>query len=128
MRPLVGGLTWPVVTLLVIGGSHFLAEAFRPDLHDVITPPVVMPIYLVAGGWAALMTRREGGTYVLGLVAGAILGLLPLMLQVVGFGLLLGRDGAAALSSGLFGLLAIFWGGVLGAGIGATRWGSGTAA
>lgn len=127
MRSLTRGLMWPVLTLLVIGGTHFLAEALRPELREAVTTPVVMPIYLVAGAWAAVLTRREGGNYVLGLVAGAILGLLPLMLQVIGFGLLLGRDGAAALTSGVFGLLAIFWGGALSAGIGEIRWASGAA-
>lgn len=117
MNALVRGLTWPIIALLVIGGTHLVAEALRPQLHDLVGPAVVMPIYLVAGGWAAYATVRAGGTFVHGLVAGAVLGLLPLVLQLVGFGLILGGDGDAVTTVGIFGLVAIFWGGALGAGI-----------
>jgi hypothetical protein len=117
MNALVRGLTWPIIALLVVGGTHLVAEALRPQLEDLIGPAVVMPIYLVAGGWAAYATVRAGGTFVYGLVAGAILGLLPLVLQLVGFGLILGRDGDTVMTVGIFGLMAIFWSGTLGAGI-----------
>jgi len=110
-------IAWPVLSLLVIGGTHLVAEAIRPELHDVVGPAVAMPIYLVAGGWAALAVVRAGGTFVHGLLAGAILGLLPAMLQVVGFGVLLGHDGASVTTSALFGFIALFWGGALGSGI-----------
>jgi hypothetical protein len=126
MNPLVRGLTWPIVALLVVGGSHFVAEALRQELQTVIEPAVVIPIYLVAGGWAAIATRRSGGTFVHGLVAGAILGLLPVMLQLVGFGGILGRDATATMTSAAFGWLGIFWGSVLGAGL-ATSMGTGGA-
>ena len=118
MNSLIRGLTWPIVSLLIVGGSHLIGEMLRPELQQLITPAVVMPVYLVAGGWAGYETVRSGGTFGHGLVAGAILGLLPLMLQVVGFGLILGRDGAAVTTSGIFGLLAIFWAGAIGSGIG----------
>ena len=121
MNSLVRGLTWPIVSLLIVGGTHLVAEMLRPELRDVITPAVVMPLYLVAGAWAGYATVRAGGTFVHGLVAGAILGALPLMLQVVGFGLILGRDGGVVLTSGVFGLIAIFWSGVLGSGFATDR-------
>jgi hypothetical protein len=117
MNALIRGLTWPIVSLLIVGGSHLIGEMARPELQQLITPAVVMPIYLVAGGWAGYATVRAGGTFGHGLVAGAILGLLPLMLQVVGFGLILGRDSSAVTTSGIFGLLAIFWAGAIGSGI-----------
>jgi hypothetical protein len=117
MNALVRGLMWPIVTLLVVGGTHLVVEGLRPALAELIGPAVVMPIHLVAGGWAAYATIRAGGTWVHGLVAGAILGLMPLVLQVVGFGLVLGRDSDSVLSVGIFGLATIFWGGALGAGI-----------
>jgi hypothetical protein len=110
-------VAWPVLSLLVIGGTHLLAEAVRPELHDVIGPAVAMPIYLVVGGWAAFAVVRAGGTFVHGLLAGAVLGLLPVMLQVVGFGVLLGHDAASVTTSSLFGFVALFWGGSLGGGI-----------
>ena len=117
MNALTRGLTWPVIALLIIGGSHLLAEGLRPELATSIVSAVVMPIYLVAGGWVGYGTVRAGGTFVHGLAGGAILGLMPVALQLVGFGVILGRDGALVATAGLFGLLAIFWGGVLGAGV-----------
>jgi hypothetical protein len=110
-------IVWPVLSLLVIGGTHLLAEAIRPELHDVVGPAVPLPIYLVVGGWAAWAVVRTGGTFVHGLLVGAILGVLPAILQVVGFGVLLGRDSASVTTSALFGFVALFWGGALGSGI-----------
>ena len=121
MNALVRGLTWPIVSLLIVGGTHLVAEMLRPELKDVIAPAVVMPLYLIAGAWAGFATVRAGGTFVHGIAAGAILGLLPLMLQIVGFGLILGRDGGVVLTSGVFGLIAIFWSGVLGSGFATDR-------
>jgi hypothetical protein len=117
VNALVRGLMWPVVTLLVVGGSHLVAEAIRPGLKDVIGPAVVAPIYLAVGAWGAFATRRAGGGWIHGVVGGAILGVMPLALQIVGFGLILGRDGDAVLTSGLFGLFAMTWGGAIGSGV-----------
>jgi hypothetical protein len=110
-------ITWPGLSLLIIGGTHLIAEAVRPELHDIVGPSVALPIYLAVGGWAAFAVVRAAGTFAHGLLAGAILGLLPAMLQVVGFGVLLGRDSASVATSALFGFLAIFWGSSLGSGI-----------
>jgi hypothetical protein len=121
MDPLVKGLRWPIVTLLVIGGSHLLAEALRPQLSEVVVPAVVMPIYLVVGAWGAIETRRAGGFFIHGLVAGVVLGLFPAMLQIVGFGLILGREADAVTTSAAFGFIAIFWAGAIGTGIAATQ-------
>jgi len=117
---LARAIAWPVITLLVIGGSHLFLEAIRPELHDVVSPAVVMPIYLVVGGWTAFGVSRAGGGWIGGLVAGALLGLMPAALQVVGFGVLLGRDGASVTTSALFGLAGMTWGAALGAGIAAS--------
>ena len=55
MNILVKCLVWPVIALLVIGGTHLVAEGIRPQLEQLIGTAVVMPIHLVAGGWAAYM-------------------------------------------------------------------------
>ena len=114
------------MSLLIVGGTHFVAEALRPELQTVIGAAVVMPIYLVAGVWAAIATRRSGGTFVQGLVAGAILGVLPVILQLIGFGAILGRDQAVTLNSASLGFAGIVWGAALGAGLSMTL-GAGTA-
>jgi hypothetical protein len=110
-------IAWPILTLLVIGGTHLGLEAIRPELHDVIGPAVVMPIYLVIGGWTAFGSARAGGGFVGGLVAAGVLGMMPVVLQVVGFGIVLGRDGGAVTTAALFGLAGITWGGAIGSGL-----------
>lgn len=117
MQPLVRGLMWPVISLVAIGATHLVAEMLRPELHDAIGPAVALPIYLVAGALAAFGTIRAGGSAALGFVAGAILGLLPVALQFVGFGMILVRDGGAVATAAFFGWLGVFWGGALGSGI-----------
>lgn len=121
MSSLVRGLTWPVISLIVIGASHLVGEMVRPELHEAIGPAVTIPIYLVAGAWAAFATMRAGGSIGLGLLAAAFLGLLPVALQFVGFGVILGRDSAVVTTAALFGWLGIFWGGALGAGMARSR-------
>ncbi|HEX3264159.1 MAG TPA: hypothetical protein VHR16_00705 [Candidatus Limnocylindrales bacterium] len=117
MQALVRGLMSPILALLAIGATHLAAELLRPELQTVITPPVVMPIYLVVGGWAGWSTVRAGGSLARGVLAGLLLGVLPVALQLIGFGVIAGRDGATVLTSGVFGFLALLWGAILGAGI-----------
>jgi hypothetical protein len=121
MNPLIRGLTWPIISLLIVGGSHFIAEVARPELAAFVTPAVLMPLHLVAGAWAGHRTVEVGGTFVHGIVAGAILGLLPVALNLVGFGAILGRDPATVTTTAIFGFFTILWGGILGAGYAADR-------
>jgi len=116
MNALIRGLTWPIISLLLVGGSHFAAEAIRPELATAFTPPALMPIYLIAGLWSGSRTLAAGGSFIHGILAGVVLGLLPVALQVVGFGLILGRPADAASLAAAFGFLGIVWGAVLGAG------------
>jgi len=116
MNALIRGLTWPIASLLIVGGSHFIAEAAWPSLQALVTAPVVMPLHLVAGAWAGFATVRAGGSFVHGIVAGAVLGLLPVALQLVGFGLILGRPADVVTTAAVFGFFTILWGGVLGSG------------
>ncbi len=120
MNAIARAAGWPVLTLLLIGGTHLAVEAARPELHDLIGPAEVMPIYLIIGSWTAVAVVRSGAGYVAGLITSAALGLMPLILQLVGFGLLFGRDGAVVTSAGLFGLAGVTWGGAIGAGIAAS--------
>lgn len=117
MSSIARAIARPIVTLFVIGATHLALEALRPAMHDAIGPAVVMPIYLVIGGWTSFGVARAGGGYLGGLVAAIVLGLMPVMLQFVGFGTLLGRDGDAVTTSALFGLAGMTWGGAIGAGI-----------
>jgi len=63
------------------------------------------------------VTRSFG----LAIVAGAILGVLPLMLQSIGFGVLLGRGVDVGLLAGIFGFTMVLFGSLLGGGFASAR-------
>ena len=107
---------WPVIALLVIGGTHFTAEAIWPKLQTIIGPTVEGPLLLAAGAWLGRNAVRAGGNFGVVIVSGLVLGLLPLVLQVVGFGMLLNRGAEAGQLAGTFGLLMVSWGALIGGG------------
>ncbi len=110
-------LLWPVVSLVLTGGLHLLIEASVPDLRTFFVPAVLAPILLGYGFWVGDRMVADGGSYVAGLVGAAILGLLPFALDVVGFGVVLGRGTDIGLQAGIFGWATIVFGGLLGAGV-----------
>jgi len=111
-----GTLKWPVIGLLITGGLHFTAEAVVPDMKTVFTPSVLAPLLLAYGVWVGYRAVGLGGGYGQAILAGALLGLLPVVLDIFGFGLILGRGLDAGVRSGIFGFLFIFWGSLAGSG------------
>jgi hypothetical protein len=113
---LVRTLTWPVIALMISGGVHFTLEATWPDLKATFVPAVLGPLLLAYGAWTGLRAVTNGGNFLTAMVAGAILGLFPLMLNVVGFGVILGRGTTAGVLAGIFGWAFVFFGSMLGGG------------
>ena len=111
---IVRTLKWPVICLLLIGGTHFVEDAALPDLQGFYIPPVVGLILLVVGLWTGYLAVHNGGSFVTAIVAGVILGLLPLVLHVVGFGMILGQ--ATASLAGVFGFTMVLFGSIIGGG------------
>jgi hypothetical protein len=109
-------LQWPVVSLLITGATHFMLEAIWPDLRNTFIPPVLAPILLTYGAWVGYRAIGAGGTYLHAIVAAAILGILPILLDIVGFGVVLGRGTEAGVLAGVFGFAVIVFGALLGAG------------
>lgn len=109
-------LTWPVIAFLIVGGVHFGEEALRSDLQGIFGPPVTGPALLVFGIWVGYLAVRGGGNFVDAIVVGAILGLFPLMEQVVGFGIILDRTVDATIPLGIFTWDMVFWGALIGGG------------
>jgi hypothetical protein len=109
-------LLWPVVGLVITGAIHFTAEALWPDLHDSFTSAVVAPVLLAYGAWIGLLAIRAGSGYLAGIVAGAVLGVLPALLDIVGFGVLLGRGVDVGILAAAFSVSMMAIGTVLGAG------------
>lgn len=102
--------------MLVIGGTHFTAEAIWPHLQTIFVPAVEAPLLLASGAWVGLNAVRSGGNFGVVVLAGAIVGLLPLVLQVVGFGMLLNRGAEVGQLAGTFGFLMVLWGALIGGG------------
>ena len=121
MRLFTGILTWPVVCLLVTGGLHFTAEAIWPDLRNAFIAPSLAPLLLAYGGWVGYRTIGRGGHLGHAIVAAAILGILPVVLDVVGFGMILGRGTQAGVLAGVFGFGMIVFGSLLGSGFALSR-------
>jgi len=116
MDVLYRALMWPVISLLITGGLHFALEAIWPDLKATFIPPVLAPLLLSYGAWVGYRTIGVGGTYAQAIVAGAILGLLPVALDVVGFGIILDRGLTAGELAGIFGFASVLFGALLGSG------------
>jgi len=110
-------LKWPVISLLITGATHFTLEAIWPDLRNAFIPPVLAPILLAYGLWVGYRAIEVGGTYLHAIVAAAILGILPIVLDVVGFGGILGRGTQAGVLAGVFGSAVIVFGALIGAGV-----------
>ena len=109
-------LMWPVISLLITGGFHFTIEAIWPDLKTAFIPAVLAPLLLAYGFWVGYRMIQAGGTYAHAIVAAAILGVLPIVLEVVGFGIILGRGTQAGTLSGIFGFSVILFGALIGSG------------
>jgi len=114
-------LWWPIAALVATGMLHLAAEAVRPDLRNEFTPAIVGVLLLAYGLWIGWSVTAAGGSIGVALAAGAVVGVLPLALDVVGFGVLLGRGVDAGLTSGLFGFLVVVFGTLAGAAFGASR-------
>jgi hypothetical protein len=109
-------LMWPVIGLVVTGVWHFTIEAIWPDLRATFVPAVLAPLLLAYGAWVGYRAILLGAGFVLAVGAGLILGLLPLALDIVGFGMVLGRGVDNGVLAGIFGLSFVTFGAIIGAG------------
>lgn len=109
-------LRWPVISLLIVGISHFIAEIIWPGLKDIYQPHVLAPLLLAFGVWVGYKAIQFGGTYGTVIVAGAILGLLPIVVELFGFGILLGRGVQQGVLASEFGFAMILYGALIGGG------------
>jgi hypothetical protein len=107
---------WPVVSLVVTGMIHLGIEAAWPDLQTFFVAPTLAPLLLAYGAWIGYRAIDAGTGYVGAVVAGAVVGLLPLGLDVIGFGLLLDRGIDHGTLAGVFGMASVTFGALLGAG------------
>src|SRR5262249_60479059 len=104
---IVATLKWLVLALVITGGLHFTLEAVLPDLRPVFPPAALAPLLLAYGAWVGYRAITMGGGFGHAVLAGVILGVLPITLDVVGFGLILGRGAHAGLLAGILGFALI---------------------
>jgi hypothetical protein len=109
-------LMWPVITLVITGVTHFTIEAIWPDLRDFFVPPTLAPLLLAYGAWVGYRAIKFGAGFAAALASGLILGLLPLGLDVIGFGIVLDRGVDQGVLSGVFGMAYIVFGTLVGLG------------
>jgi hypothetical protein len=115
------GHRWPIAALIATGMLHLIAEAIRPDLRNEFSPAIVGVLLLAYGMWIGWSVTTAGGSIGVAVAAGAVVGILPLALDVVGFGVLLGRGVDAGLTAGVFGFLIVVFGALAGSAFGASR-------
>lgn len=118
---IVDDLRWPVAALVLTGLTHLVAETIRPDLRNDFTAATIGPILLLYGLWVGYAVVDRGGSFMTAPAAGALVGMLPLALDVVGFGILLNRGLDAGLTAGVFGFLVVLFGSLAGAGYASSR-------
>ncbi len=107
-------LKWPVISLLVTGATHFVIEAVWPDLQKLFIAPSLAPLLMAYGLWVGYKAIHNGGNFLNALVAGAILGVLPLVLETFGFGMILGFSGRFLV--GVYAWAMIVFGALVGGG------------
>ena len=112
----IKALKFPVISAIIVGLIHLTSEAIFPDLKGLFQPSVVAIVVTAFGIWAGYKVVQFGGNYGSVIVVGVILGILPLFLQIVGFGLLLGRGMTAGTLGGIFGFDMVLFGSLIGGG------------
>ena len=111
---LVKTLKWPVISLLVTGAFHFVIEAIWPALQNLFVAPSLAPLLLAYGIWVGYKSIQNGGNYVNAIVGAAILGVLPIVLETFGFGMVLGFPGRSMV--GVYAFAMILFGSLVGSG------------
>jgi hypothetical protein len=107
-------LKWPFVGVLLAGTVHFTAEAIWPELQPFYPAPVLALVQFAFGVGAGYMAIQNGGNFFSAVLCGALLGLFPLVVNPLSFGLMLGRPIPATILAGIFGFTMFFWGSLVG--------------
>jgi len=118
-------LKWPVISLLITGAIHFTLEAVLPDLKSLFIPSSLANLFLAYGFWVGYKTIHFGGNYLRAILAAIILGILPFILDTLGFGMILGRGLPAGTLAGVYGFSMILFGSLIGSAYVLSRTGNG---
>lgn len=100
--------------LLITGSVHFIIEAIWPELKNLFVAPTLAPLVLAFGFWVGDRAISNGGNFITAITAAIILGILPLLLETFGFGMMLGFEGRFLV--GVYALSMILFGSLIGSG------------
>jgi hypothetical protein len=114
METIIRTLKWPSISLLITGSLHFVLEALWPDMKNLFIAPALAPLFLAYGIWVGLNAIRYSGSYFTAIIAAIILGILPLLLDTFGFGMILHFEGRTLV--GLYAFSMILFGALIGGG------------
>jgi len=113
---LIKTLKWPFISILIAGALHFTVEAIWPDLQSFYTTPVLGLVQFAYGIWVGYKTVHNGGNFLTAILYGALLGLFPLVVNPLSFGLILGRGIQTVMLAGVFGFSMIVFGSLVSGG------------
>ena len=113
---LVKTLKWPFIGVFIAGAFHFAVEAIWPDLQSLYTAPVLGLVQFAFGIWLGYVTIHNGGNFLTAILYGALLGLFPLVVNPLSFGMMLGRSLSATALAGVFGFSMMLFGSLVGGG------------
>jgi hypothetical protein len=113
---LIKTLKWPFISILIAGALHFAVEAIWPDLQSFYTTPVLGLVQFAYGIWVGYKTVHNGGNFLTAILYGALLGLFPLVVNPLSFGMILGRNLPSVMLAGVFGFSMIVFGSLVSGG------------
>ena len=113
---LIKTLKWPYIGVFIAGALLFTLEAIWPDLQNFYPTPVLGLVQFAFGILAGYTAVQNGGSFFTAILSGVLLGLFPLVVQPLSFGMILGRGFYAGVLSGVFGFSMMLWGSLVGGG------------
>jgi hypothetical protein len=111
---LIKTIKWPVICLLFTEAILFIIMAFRIELRVLFVASALAPLLLAYGAWVGSGAVKNGGSYIIVLIATLILGFVPLLTELFCFGKILVIEGRGLV--GLFDFCMILFGSLIGFG------------
>jgi hypothetical protein len=113
---LIKTLKMPLLSMFIAGAMHFTVEAIWPDLQSFYTTPILSLVQFAFGIWVGYKAVHNGGKFLTAILAGALLGLFPLVANPLTFWLILGRSLHTVMLAGLVGWTMVVWGALVSGG------------
>ncbi len=107
---LVKTLKWPFLGAFIAGALHWAVIGLWPELNGLYPTPVLGLIQFGFGITVGYAAVRNGANFAVAALCGALLGLFPLIVYPLSFGLILGEGLHTTLLAGIFGFTMMVFG------------------